>query len=94
MFHPQTTEIQSFKVECSSTKTIKFQQYDVIIYDVSADFRILFGMWISIVMSYSCAKFHHDITIILKELIVFFMFLVLCIFGQPTEVSVEKRHYL
>ena len=30
---------------------IKFQQYEVIIYDVSADFQILFGMWNSFVLS-------------------------------------------
>ena len=30
---------------------IKFQQYEVIIYDVSADFKILFGMWNSFVLS-------------------------------------------
>ena len=41
---------------------LKFQQYNVIIYDISADFRILFGMWNSYVMSYPCAKFQHDMT--------------------------------
>ena len=55
--------IQPFKVECFSTKMLKFQRYDVIIYDVSADFRILFGMWNSFVMSYPCAKFQHEMTI-------------------------------
>ena len=40
IFHPQTTEIQPFKVEYFSTKTLKFRQHDVIIYDVSADFGI------------------------------------------------------
>ena len=44
MFHPQTTEIPPFKVECFSTKMLKFQQYNVIIYGVSANFEILFGM--------------------------------------------------
>ena len=43
-------------------KMLKFQQYDVIIYDVSADFGILFGMWNSIVLSHHCAKFHDDMT--------------------------------
>ena len=43
-FHPQTTEIQPFKVECFSTKTLKFQHDDVIISDVSRDFEIFFGM--------------------------------------------------
>ena len=42
---------------------LKFQKYDVIIYDVSADFRILFSIWNSFVMSYPCAKFKHDMTI-------------------------------
>ena len=37
-FHPQTTEIQPFKVECFSTKMLKFQHDDVIISDVSGDF--------------------------------------------------------
>ena len=32
-------------------KTLKFQQYDIIIYDVSADFSILFGAWNSLVVS-------------------------------------------
>ena len=63
MFHPQTTEIQPFKVKCFSTKMLKCQQYGVIIYDVSADFEILFGMWNSLVMSYPCEKFHHHMTI-------------------------------
>ena len=63
MFHPQTTEIQPFKVECFSTKMLKFQEYDVIIYDNSADLRTFFGMWNSIVLSYPCAKFHHDMII-------------------------------
>ena len=42
---------------------LKFQKYDVIIYDIGADFRILFGVWNSFVMSYPCAKFQHDMTI-------------------------------
>ena len=41
MFGSQTTEIQPFKVECFLTQMHKFQQYDVIIYDVSVDFGIL-----------------------------------------------------
>ena len=52
MFHPQTTEMQPSKVECFSTKALKFQQCDVIFYDVSADLGILFGVWNSLVMSY------------------------------------------
>ena len=57
MFHPQTTQIQPLVL------SVKFRKYDVIIYDVSVDFEILFDMWNSLVMSYACAKFHHDITI-------------------------------
>ena len=63
MFHPQTIEIQPSKAECFSLKTLKFQPHDVIIYDVNADFGILFGMWNILVMSYPCAKFHNDMTI-------------------------------
>ena len=63
MFPPQTTEIQPFKVECFSTKMVKFQQYVVINYYVSADFLVLFAMWNSVVMSYPCVKFHHDMAI-------------------------------
>ena len=62
-FHPQTTETQPFEFECFSKKTLRFQQHDLIIYDVSVDFGIFFGMWNSLVMSYFCAKFHHDPTI-------------------------------
>ena len=57
MFNPQTTEIRLFKVERFLT------QYHFIIYDISADFGILFGMWNSIVPNYPCAKFHHDMAI-------------------------------
>ena len=64
MFHPQTTEIQPFKVKHFSIKTLKFQQYDIIIiYDVIADFEILSGMWNSTVESYPRAKCPHDMTI-------------------------------
>ena len=75
MFHLQTTEVQPFKVECFSTKMLRFQQYDVIIYDVSAYFEILFDMLNSLIMSYPCAKFYRDMTINITELIAF----VLCI---------------
>ena len=44
-------------------KMLKLQQYDVIIYDASEGLRILLGMWNSLVMSYPCAKFKHDMTI-------------------------------
>ena len=63
MFNPQTTEIRLFKVERFLTKMLKFQQYHFIIYDISADFGILFGMWNSIVPNYPCAKFHYDMAI-------------------------------
>ena len=63
-FHPQTTEIQPFKVECFSTKTLKFEHDDVIISDVSEDFGIFFGMWNRLVMSYLCAKVCCDSTLI------------------------------
>ena len=53
----QTTEIQQFKFECFSMKTLKFRQDDVIIYDVSEDFRILLGIWNRLVKGYLCAKF-------------------------------------
>ena len=42
MFHSQTTKIQPS--ERFSTKMLKFQQYDVVIYDVSVDFTILVSM--------------------------------------------------
>ena len=63
MFHPQTTEIKPFKAECFSTKTFKFQKYEGIIYDVSVDFRTLFGLWNFLAMSYPCEKFNHDMAI-------------------------------
>ena len=44
-------------------KLLESQQRDVIIYEARADFGILFSMWNSLIMSYPCAKFHHDITI-------------------------------
>ena len=39
IFHPQTTEIQLYKVECFVTNTLQFQHDDVIIYDISRDFE-------------------------------------------------------
>ena len=41
----------------------EFQHYDVIIYDVSEEFGILFSVWNSVVMSCPCAKCHCDMTI-------------------------------
>ena len=49
---------------CFSTKMLKFQHYEVIIYDVSGDFGILFGLWNRLIMNYLCAKFHCDTSII------------------------------
>ena len=63
-FHPQTTEIQPFKAECFSTKALKFQHDDVIIFYVSGDFGSFFGMWNKLVMSYLFVKFCCDTTLI------------------------------
>ena len=60
MFHLQTTEILPLKVECFFTKMLRSQQYEVIIYDVSADFGYVLAVKNSIIMSFSCAKLHHD----------------------------------
>ena len=88
MFHPQTTEIQLFKTECFSTKMLKFQQYDVIIYDVSVDFRGSFGMLNSLVMSYHCAKFQHDITVNDRITCIFHAFcFVYCVFFDKRQKS-------
>ena len=80
MFHPQTTEIQPLKAERFSTKMLKPQKYDVIIYDVSADFGYLLAMKNSIIMSYSCAKFHHDMTINNRINCIFCFLFRLCFF--------------
>ena len=63
-FHPQTAEIQPFKVECFSAKMLKCQHDDVIISDISGDFGIVFGMWNRLLMSYLCAKLCCDTTLI------------------------------
>ena len=54
-------------------KTLKFRPDDVIIYDVSGDFEILFSMWDRLVMSYvyTCAKFHCHPTIITCNTFIF-----------------------
>ena len=70
-FHQQTTEIQPFKVEYFSTKTLKFQHNDVNIYDVSKDFGIFFGMQNRLLISYLCAKFYCDMTIITGDKCIF-----------------------
>ena len=85
-FHPQPTEIQPFKVECFSMKVLKCQHDDLIISDISGDFGILFGMLNRLVMSYLCAKFYCDTTIITCNTCIFhacfFVF-----FYKSTEVS-------
>ena len=78
--HPQTTEIQPFKVECFSTKMLKFQHDDVIISGVSKDFVILFGMWNRLAVSYLCAKFCCDTTLIACNTCIFHVYV--CIFLQ------------
>ena len=60
-FHPQTTEIQPFKVEHSSTKTVKFHHYDLNTCDVKVDFMC--HVKNSLVMNYPCKKFHHYMNI-------------------------------
>ena len=79
-FHPQTTEIQPFKVECFSTKMLKFQHDDVIISDVSADLGIFFGTWNRLAMSYLCTKFCCDTTLIACNTCIFHVYF--CIFPQ------------
>ena len=73
-FHPQTTEIQLFKFECFSTKMLKFQHDGVIISDVSEDLEIFFGMWNRLVISYLCAKFCCDTTIIACNTCIFHVY--------------------
>ena len=70
-----------------STKTLKFHEYDVIIYDVSIDFVILLGKRNDLVISYPCAKFQKDMTIKNGISCIYHVFFV-CIFGQTREVSV------
>ena len=41
IFHPQTTEIQALIFDWFLVKTLRFQQYEIIILDVSVD---LFGV--------------------------------------------------
>ena len=73
-FHPQTTDIQPFKVKCFWTKTLKFQHDDVIIFDVIGDFGIFFGMWNRLVMSYLCAKFCCDTRLITCNTCIFHVY--------------------
>ena len=81
-FHPQTNEIQSFKAEFFSTKMLEFQHNDVIIFDISGDFGIFFGMWNNLVMSYPCAKFCYLLHVIHAFSCIFFVF-----FYKSTAVS-------
>ena len=83
-FHPQTTEIQPFKVECFSTKTLKFQHDDVIISDVSEDFGIFYGIRNRLAMSYLCAEFCCDMTLIECNTFIFHVYFVF--FHKLTEV--------
>ena len=61
-------------------KTLKFQHDGVIIFDVSGDFGIFFGMWNKLVMSYLCAKFCFDTTLIACDTCIFMY--IFCIFLQ------------
>ena len=79
-FHPQTTEIQPFKVECFLMKTLKFQHDDVIISDISGDFGIFLGMWNRLVMSYLYAKSCCDTTLIACNTCIFHVYF--CILPQ------------
>ena len=80
----RTLTIQPFAVECFSTKILKLKQYDLIIYDVSADFRILSGMWNIFVTSYPCSKFQHDMTLITEFIL--FLFCVFLTNGRSLSV--------
>ena len=73
-FHPQTTEIHPLKVECFSTKMLKFQHDDVIIIGVRGDFRIFFGKWNRLVMCYIYAKFCCDTTLITFNTCIFHVY--------------------
>ena len=77
-FHSQTTEIQPFKVECFSTKMLKFEHDDVIVFDVSGDFGIFFGMWNRLVMSYLCTKICCDTTLITCNTCIFNAYFLYC----------------
>ena len=68
-------------------KTFHFQDNDVITYDISGVFRILFGLWNRLVMRYLCGKFHcHAIIINMYVIIAFFMY-VFVFFQKSTAVS-------
>ena len=67
---------------------IKFQQYGVIIFDVSADFEILFGMWNGIILCYPCAKFHHVMTINNGINWIFHVFCFVCFWTNERGLSI------
>ena len=97
-FHPQTTEIQPFKVECFSTKMLKFQHDDVIISDVSEDFGVFFGMWNMFAMSYLCAKFCCDTTLIACNTFIFHVYFLYFStnrqrLSKMTSLSMTSSHY-
>ena len=60
-----------------SDEMLEFQHDDVIVYDISGDFKILFGICNRLLMSYPCTKLHHDTTINNGDTMG-----VLCIFQQ------------
>ena len=57
-----------------STKMFKFQHDDVITYDLSGDFIILFSMCIILVVNYPCAKFPEIATINKGDTCIFHVF--------------------
>ena len=61
-------------------KTLKFQHDDVIICDVSGDFRILCGMWNKLVMSFLFRKISLSYDRYLHVIHAFFMY-VFCNFS-------------
>ena len=68
-----TLVVQPLKLSAFRRKCYNFNSMTLLsICDFSADFRILFGMWNTSVMSYPCAKFKHDMAI--NNLIIIFDF--------------------
>ena len=53
---------------------LKFQHDDVIIYDISRDFEIVFDLWNRLVMSYPYSKFNYDMTINNRDACIFHVF--------------------
>ena len=85
-FHPRSTEIEPFKVDWFSTKTIKFQCDDIIISDVSEESGIFFGIRNRLAMNYLCAKFCCDTTLIACNSCIFHVYFFVFV-HQSTEVS-------